>query len=383
MVPPHFSVRCPTVALITVTIALLLTMLLVSPSAAQLPASDVTDPYVDENGAPICSGELLPIVLEPVTEPDPDNPGQQRTVTEPDPDNPGQRRTVTRETRPNRSELCSGGVYTTMPPGIDEPQKPIPMVQRKVPTAYVEATDTTPATVTTTTQTVPDLFAINKAWEAYIAAINAREAAREAYENYQTYKADPTDESLPADYTQPTEPPEKPTPYEIHQTIAVDEGDDVEQSYTYNSSYDETPDENYVASGGNTTPTSTSTYSTSPSTKTVTVLGTDPDGTEVEEEIEVASVTATVTPVMVTRNTDLTAREEANKSCTNNCEKAGDKGVPYPAIFKPDNWLENADEFFAAYDAMEEQNQPFYTCEYMYPDSKPEEYSCYLQTPGS
>ena len=366
-------------------------MLLISPAAAQLPDADVDDPYVDENGAPICQGELLPIVLVPDTMEDPQNPGQQIPVMEADPDNPGQQRIVMLETRPNRSELCSGGGYTTMPPGINEPQKPTPMVERKVPTAYVEATDETPASVTTTTQTVPDLFAINKAWEAYIAELNALEAAREAYvsylndlENFIKYENDPSDASLPDTYTQPTErptEPAKPTPYEIHQIIAVDEGDDVEQTYTYNSQYDETPDGNYGTSGGNTAPTSTSTYTTTPSTKKVTILTTDENGDDDTMEIDVETVTATTTPVMITRNTDLTAREIANQSCTNNCEKAGQKDKAYPAIFKPDNWLENAHEFFAAYDDMVDKGQEFYTCEYMYPDSKPDEYSCYLQTP--
>ncbi len=328
-------------ALITTAVALFLTMLLSSPAAAQeadtssLPDSDVADPWVDADGGPICSADILPLVLVEIDDPD-DTNDPPRKITVP--------------TRPNRSELCQSRTiptgYTTMPPGINKPRAPLPTVERSVAT-FNETTQTWE----TTRQTVTDVFAVNKAWEAYNSEVLARDATRKAWSDY----VNPTP---PSDYVKPSEPPEKPTPYQSC-------GDTVDDCNSYDSQYDETSDDDYVAPGTNTAPTATNTYSTS----------TDSDG----------EMTATVTPVMVTRNTDLTAREQANKTCTNNCEKAGDKGVAYPAIFKPDNWLENADEFFEAYDELDDEGNgtPFYTCEYMYPDHKPEEFSCYLQTPGS
>ncbi len=325
-------------ALITATVALFLAVLLISPAAAQeadtgLPDSDVADPWVNAEGIPICSADILPLVSVEIV--DPTDPQMQRKITV--------------QIRPNRSELCKGSTnplgYTTMPPGINEPQKPLPMVERSVVT-YNETTDAWE----TTRQTVPDIFAVNKAWEAYNREVLARDAARKAYSDY-------VNPNPPDGYVKPTEPPEKPTPWQSC-------GETANDCNTYDSKYGE-PGRDYSASGGNTAPTATSTYTTS----------TDSDG----------DTTATVTPVMVTRNTDLTAREQANKTCTNNCEKAGDKGMAYPAIFKPDNWMENAGEFFEAYDQLDDggNGSPFYTCEYMYPDHKPDEFTCYLQTPGS
>ena len=307
--------------------ALFFTLLLASPAAAQdadnsLPDSDVADPWVDADGGPVCSDGVLPLVEMQIDDPDDTN------------DPPGK---ITVQVRPNRSELCTVRTiptgYTTMPPGINKPREPLPMVERSVVT-FNETTQTWE----TTRQTVPDVFAVNKAWEAYNKEVLARDATRK------TYSMNPMTE--------------KPTPWQSC-------GDTTDDCNSYDSQYDETPDGDYGTSGGNTAPTSTDTYSTSP----------DSDG----------EMTATVTPTTVTRNTDLTAREQANKTCTNNCEKAGDKGVAYQAIFKPDNWLENADEFFEAYDVLDDggNGTPFYTCEYMYPDSKPEEFTCYLQTPGS
>ena len=329
-------------ALITMAGALFFTLLLASPAAAQdadadadnsLPDSDVADPWVDADGGPVCSDGVLPLVEMQIDDPD-------------DTNDPPRKKTV--QVRPNRSELCTVRTiptgYTTMPPGINKPREPLPMVERSVVT-FNETTQTWE----TTRQTVPDVFAINKAWEAYNKEVLARDATRKTHYDY-------VNPNPPSDYVKPPEPPEKPTPWQSC-------GDTTDDCNSYDSQYDETPDGDYGTSGGNTAPTSTDTYST----------GTDSDG----------DVTATVTPTTVTRNTDLTAREQANKTCTNNCEKAGDKDVAYPAIFKPDNWLENADEFFEAYDVLDDGGQPFYTCEYMYPVSKPEEFTCYLQTPGS
>ena len=318
-------------AVITAAVALILTMLLASPAAAQvadadnsLPDSDVADPWVSEDGGPVCSVDILPLVFVEIDDPDDTNDPPQK---------------IMKATRPNRSELCTVRSiptgYTTMPPGINKPRAPLPTVERSVVT-FNETTQTWE----TTRQTVPDVFAVNKAWEEYNREVLARDAARKAY----------------SDYVKPADPPEKPTPWQSC-------GDTADDCHPYDSEYDETPDADYSASGANTAPTATSTYSTS----------TDSDG----------DMTATVTPATVTRNTDLTAREQANKTCTNNCEKAGDKGVAYPAIFTPDNWLENADEFFAAYDVLDNAGTPFYTCEYMYPDDKPQEFTCYLQTPSS
>ena len=332
----HLTARKSSV-LITATVALFLAMLLISPAAAQdadtgLPDSDVADPWVDADGSPICSVDILPLVAVEIDDPtDTNDPPRKITV----------------QTRPNRSELCKVRAipigYSTMPPGINEPQKPLPMVERSVAT-YNETTDAWE----TTRQTVPDIFAVNKAWEAYNKEVLARDAARRTYVDY-------VNPNPPEDYVKPAEPPEKPTSWQSC-------GETTNDCNTYDSKYDETPGD-YSTSAVVTAPTATDTYTTS----------TDSNG----------DLTATLVPVTVTRSTDLTAREEANKTCTNNCEKAGDKGVAYQAIFKPDNWLENADEFFAAYDLLDDIGAPFYTCEYMYPDSKPEEFSCYLQTPGS
>ena len=155
LLPTSCSTMRKSSVLITATAALFLAMLLTSPAAAQeadtgLPDSDVADPWVNTEGIPICSADILPLVEVEVV--DPTDPQMQRKITV--------------QIRPNSSELCKGSVnplgYTTMPPGINEPQKPVPMVERSVAT-YNETTDAWE----TTRQTVPDIFAVNKAWEAY------------------------------------------------------------------------------------------------------------------------------------------------------------------------------------------------------------------------
>ncbi len=349
--------------LLAATALLLSVMLLISPAASQedtgLPESEVADPWVNADGSPICSVDILPLVDVEIDDPEDTN------------DPP---RKITVQVRPNRSKLCDVYAiptgYSSMPPGINKPRDPVPTAVRSVATwdpdfvvqAAVEADpDATPPVEAapavlgkwvTTSQTVTDFFAVNKAWEEYNKEALKRDAIRKAWADY-------VNPNPPEGYVKPAEPPEKPTPWQSC-------GDTADDCFTYDSQYGDRPDD-YGTSG-------TSAQNTAPTAADTYTISTDSNGDS----------TVTVTPVTVTRNTDLTEREEANKSC-GTCEQAGDKGVAYPAIFTPDNWLENAHDFFEAYDDLDDGGggSPFYVCEYMYPDDKPEEFICHLHTPGS
>ncbi len=361
----------------------------VEPAPVLLPEQEVDKPLLDENGRPVCSTGTTDIQHD-----DPDNPGTLITTSF------------------NRSTVCAATalVREIMPPVINGPYvESVPMVSRTVVKTVLTTVTTidntdpdNPETLTDyvesfelVTKSVPNYFAIQKAWEAYDSQTDSLDSIHAAWWEWTS--------------TPPTEregdPPPRPEPYQVcrgdYRTTdangnIVVEADGAEGDYDADLALTGCTKHNYIAvpqhynlPQGTTAPTHDA-YTATKSVQTV-------DGAVI------TTTTATApTTVMITRATD-PATEIAACVSENAHLEAGKcasffatQGQTLPAVFEPytpvlydtTDDAESAEEtayeeevdakWDAYFDAKDElaAKGDYLKCYYPFPDSQPDFYDC-------